>query len=99
MSGSKTDSCCGASPISAVTSTSVRGSRPSTRTVPFDGRASPQSIRSIVDFPAPFGPRSAVTPIGIEKLTSDTATTPPNHFDTPSTSMTGPGHCLASIRR
>ena len=45
-----------------MTPTSVRGSRPSTRTVPREGRASPQSIRSIVDLPAPFGPRSAVTP-------------------------------------
>ncbi len=89
VSGSKTDSCCGASPMSAVTSTSVRGLRPSTRTVPFDGCASPQSIRSIVDLPAPFGPRSAVTPTGIVKLTSETATTPPNHFETPSTSTTG----------
>jgi hypothetical protein len=46
-------------------------------------------MRSMVDFPAPFGPSSAVTPSAIVKLTSDTATTPPNHFETPSTSTTG----------
>ena len=30
--------------------------------MPLEGRASPQSMRNIVDLPAPFGPRSAVTP-------------------------------------
>ena len=45
-----------------VSSRSWRGSPPSTRTVPCDGGVSPQSIRSIVDLPAPLGPSSAVTP-------------------------------------
>ena len=84
VSGSKTPSCWGTRPISRVTPESARGSRPSTRTVPFDGRASPQSMRNIVDLPAPFGPSSAVTPGPTSKLTSETATSGPNHFDTPS---------------
>ena len=64
-----------------------RGSLPSSRTVPFEGLASPQSIRSIVDLPAPFGPSSAVIPGPMSKLTSETATTFPNHFETPRTSI------------
>ena len=38
------------------------------------GRAWPQSIRNIVDLPAPLGPSSAVTPAPTSKLTSETAT-------------------------
>ena len=79
---------------------SERGILPSTRTVPADGRASPQSIRSIVDFPAPFGPSSAVTPGPISKLTSDTATSAPNHFETPSATRRGSRRSpVASVRR
>ena len=51
------------------------------------GPGEPQSIRSIVDLPAPFGPSSAVTPGPMSKLTSETATTFPNHFETPRTSI------------
>ncbi len=87
--GSNTPSCCGTSPISRVTPVSARGSRPRMRTVPWDGRASPQSMRSMVDLPAPFGPSSAVTPAPTSKLTSDTATSAPNHFDTPSATTRG----------
>src|SRR6185437_4140868 len=37
-----------------------------------------------VDLPAPFGPISAVSePAGTSKVTSRTAATPPNDFDTP----------------
>jgi hypothetical protein len=35
----------------------------------------------MVDLPAPFGPRRAVTPGCTEKDTSETATRSPNHFD------------------
>ena len=50
--------------------------------MPLEGRASPQSMRNIVDLPAPLGPRSAVTPGPTSKLTSETATSAPNHFET-----------------
>ena len=56
-------------------------------------------MRSIVDFPAPFGPRSAVTPGPISKLTSETATSGPNHFDTFSCDEARLGHFVASMRR
>ena len=74
-----------------------RGSLPSSRTVPFDGLASPQSIRSIVDLPAPFGPSSAVIPGPMSKLTSETATTFPNHFETPRTSISASPVVLSLI--
>ena len=44
-------------------------------------------MRSSVDLPAPLGPSSAVTPGPTAKLTSDTATTSPNHLLTPWTTM------------
>ena len=73
-------------------------------------RVSPQSIRSIVDLPAPFGPSSAVTPGPTWNDTSETATTSPNHFETCSTAIStswGGGRCgdwrrrhrVTSIRR
>ncbi len=52
--------------------------------MPRDGCASPDSMRSIVDLPAPFGPSRAVTPGPTSKLTSETATFAPNHLETPS---------------
>ena len=68
------------------TSRSRRASAPSTRTVPLVGGVSPHMTLNKVDLPAPLGPSRAVTPARTEKLTSDTATTSPNTFDTPSTS-------------
>ena len=61
-------------------------------------------MRSIVDLPAPFGPSSAVTPGPTSKLTSDTATRLPNHFETSRTSSSGdpsagPDHRRAPWRR
>ncbi len=44
-------------------------------------------MRNMVDLPAPLGPSSAVTPGPIRKLASDTATSWPNHFEAPVTSM------------
>jgi len=38
---------------------------PSTATRPELGLASPTRIRSVVDFPAPFGPRNPVTVPGL----------------------------------
>ena len=50
-----------------------------------------------MDLPAPLGPSSAVTPEPRAKLTSDTATTSPNHFDTPVASTIGRGWTVAPI--
>ncbi len=77
-----------------VSPRSVRGSPPRMRTVPRAGAVSPQSIRSMVDLPAPFGPSRAVTPRPTRKDTSDTATRSPNHFDAPVTSM---GHTASAV--
>ena len=52
----------------------------------------------MVDLPAPFGPSSAVTPEPRAKLTSDTATTSPNHFETPVASTIGRGWTVAADR-
>ena len=49
--------------------------------------------------PAPFGPSSAVIPGPMSKLTSETATTFPNHFETPRTSISAsPVRALAHRR-
>jgi hypothetical protein len=51
---------------------------PPTVTVPEVGFASPSSILSVVVFPAPFGPRKAVTvPGATSKLSESTAATAP----------------------
>src|SRR5918997_985852 len=67
---------------------SPRTGRPSTRTVPLDGRISPETRLRIVDLPAPLGPRSAVTPAPIPTVRSETATTSPYHLATPCRVMT-----------
>src|SRR3954449_5535178 len=46
--------------------------------LPVSGRVSPTMILSVVDFPAPFGPRKPVTlPASAVKLTSSTASVVP----------------------
>ena len=85
-------------PIRPSTATSVRGFLPSTVTVPLDGRAKPHIIRSKVDLPAPLGPSSAVTPAPMLKLTSDTATKSPNHFETLAACTMGGGLAWVLIR-
>src|SRR5215212_6014906 len=62
--------------------------RSSTCTVPLEGRIRPETKLRIVDLPAPFGPRSAVTPAPIPKVKSETATTSPYHLATPRREMT-----------
>src|SRR3954469_21233461 len=62
--------------------------RPSTCTAPLDGRIRPETRLRIVDLPAPFGPRSAVTPAPMPKVRSDTATTSPYHLATPRKAIT-----------
>ncbi len=66
--------------------------------LPRSSGISPASRRSMVDLPAPLGPSSAVTPGPRAKLTSDTATTSPNHFDTPVASTIGRGAIVAVDR-
>ena len=46
--------------------------------VPASGATSPASIRSVVVFPAPFGPRNPVTDPGATLKVSPSAVTPPN---------------------
>src|SRR5688572_21917574 len=59
---------------------------PSSVTCPEDGARKPAIIAIRVDLPAPFGPSRPVTPGRIVMVTSLTATTLPNHRETPATS-------------
>src|SRR5574341_60210 len=73
---------CGTTPIAVFT---ARGcsttSCPATRAVPEAGGESVVSIRIVVVFPAPFGPRSPKTsPFCTEKLTDCTAARLPKYF-------------------
>src|SRR3954453_18252565 len=53
------------------------------------GATRPSSMRSVVDLPAPFGPRKPVTaPARTSKLRSSTATTSPKRLLSPWTSIT-----------
>ena len=62
---------------------------PSTRTLPAEGLSSPAIRWSSVDFPAPFGPSSPVTPEPSANEMSLTATTLPYQRDTCSTARAG----------
>ncbi len=58
------------------------------RAVPEVGVTKPASIRMVVDFPAPFGPRKPSTsPLLTVNETWSTAVKPPNRFVKPSISM------------
>ena len=72
--------------------------RPSTVAVPDVGFTKARSIRNVVLFPAPFGPRNPVTRPGrTSKLRSSTAVTARKRFVSPLATMAGdPG---ASCRR
>src|SRR6476620_10712796 len=61
--------------------------------LPADGRSRPVSILKVVDFPAPFGPSSPVTPGPSWNDTSATATTSPYHLARLVTSTVGA--CMA----
>src|SRR6516164_8950556 len=58
---------------------------------PRDGGRKPAIMCMIVDFPAPFGPSSPVTPGPIDIVTSLTATTLPYQRETLRSSMLMPG--------
>ena len=65
---------------------------------PASGRSSPRTMRRVVVFPAPLGPRKPVTePGSTVKLRSETAWTGPNDLESPLTSSrtgrAGPGRC------
>src|SRR5258708_7276608 len=58
---------------------SAATSIPSTMAVPDEGRNNPQSIRIVVDFPAPLLPRNPkISPFLTSNDTSSTATNAPN---------------------
>ena len=82
VSPAGTASSSGTRPTVACTRRSRRGSRPSTRTVPWLTAASPAIARISVVLPAPFGPSRPVTPGPNEQLSSDRATFCPNHTET-----------------
>src|SRR6478609_10063025 len=58
-------------------------SRPSTDSAPASGRTSPSSARIKVDLPAPFAPSSPVAMPSMASVTSESASTVPNRFETP----------------
>src|ERR1035437_1282757 len=59
----------------------VRTSKPATVPVPAEGRRRPQSIRIVVDFPAPLGPRKPkISPRATSRLMPLTATKSPKRF-------------------
>src|SRR5262245_58634102 len=67
---------------------SARTSTPPTIAVPEVGSSSPQSMRIVVDFPAPLLPRKPkISPRRTSKLTLSTATNCPNRRERPRTSM------------
>src|SRR5256885_10107842 len=73
-----------------------RRRRPPISTSPSSGGTNPLAIPSNVDFPDPFSPTSAwISPARQSKLTSRSACTAPNAFDTPrrdsTTGSSGPG--------
>ena len=75
-------------PRAAVRRTTRTAGRAPAHGRPWAGRG-PSTIRIVVDFPAPLGPRKPVTsPCSTSKLRSSTATTSPYLFVSPRTSIT-----------
>src|SRR6187401_1830205 len=73
-----------------------RRRRPPISTSPPSGERKPLAIPSSVDFPDPFSPtRQWISPSRQSKVTSRSACTAPNAFDTPrrdsTTGLSGPG--------
>src|ERR1039457_451382 len=68
--------------FSLICSGSVTMSKPATVPLPLLGGRMPQSIRMVVDFPAPFGPRKPnISPFLTSRLTLLTATKSPKRFE------------------
>src|SRR5260221_5797736 len=75
---------------SLIRSAWVSMSKPTTVPRPPDGSRIPQSIRMVVDLPAPFGPRTPkISPFSTERDTSRTATRDPKRLDRCSAWMIG----------
>src|SRR5574341_1930268 len=73
---------------------------PSTYPVPSVGSSNPQSIRMVVDFPAPFGPRKPETsPFLMVKSTWATARILPNRFVNPFVTMAYTSRSESGIER
>jgi len=69
----------------------VRTSKPATVPEPSVGASRPQSMRMVVLFPAPFGPRKPkISPRAVSKLTWSTAVNLPKRRVSPSTRTAGP---------
>src|SRR5512145_447298 len=67
-------------------------SNPATMPRPAVGARMPQSMRIVVDLPAPFGPRNPkISPLATSKFTRFTATKRPNLFSRFSTTTAGVG--------
>src|SRR5512138_2300905 len=65
-----------------ISSASRLRSNPATVPLPPLGGRMPQSIRMVVDFPAPFGPRKPkISPLLTSRLTRFTATKSPKLFE------------------
>src|SRR3954462_16036404 len=76
--------------------------RPPISTAPASGARKPLAMPSSVDFPDPFSPTSACTsPARQSKLTSRSACTAANAFETPlskrTTGLSGPGLDISSL--
>src|ERR671936_1317905 len=81
-----------------------RRRRPPISTSPLSGTRKPLAIPSNVDFPDPFSPTSAwISAARQSKLTSRSACTAPNAFDTPrresTTGLSGPGFDIEAVLR
>src|SRR5919204_3336089 len=67
-------------------------SRPSSSTLPAEGRSNPLSTFTSVDLPAPFGPiRPTISPRPSSSVTSRSACTPANDRDTAEARSDSPG--------
>src|ERR1044072_5924358 len=73
------------------TARTLRGSPPATQICPTDTDSRPVIARINVVLPAPFGPRSPVTPGPKEQDTSASATLGPKNTEAPETNTVGFG--------
>ena len=84
-----TPSCSAMMPTRRYSSALSLGCSPSNLTSPLDALERPVIMCKTVVFPAPLGPRRPVMPGYMSNETSFTATTLPNHLDTPTTFTVG----------
>ncbi len=79
VSSSSSEASCPVTPITRRTAAASRAtSNPATRPVPASGKVMVVSMRTVVDFPAPLGPRTPrMRPAGTPRSTRSTATFSP----------------------